>query len=98
MLLDAALEELFDDDRWAQAANTHWPRPTGETWSAENFAAHRGGKFSSDILFMIKEQAKETSPNGKADLLYGLVSQLNNKEAVPPQLRKIFSEIQDLAA
>ncbi|MFI9060204.1 ATP-dependent nuclease [Streptomyces anulatus] len=92
------LEDLFDDDRWAQAANLHWPRPTGETWSAENFAAHRGGKFSSDILFMIKEQAKETSPNGKVDLLYGLVSLLNNKEEVPPQLRKIFSEIQGLAA
>jgi hypothetical protein len=92
------LEELFDDDRWAQTANTHWPRPTGETWSAQDFVAHRDGKFSSDILTMIKEQAQEASPNGKADMLYGLVSLLKHKDEVPPQLRKIFSEIQALAA
>ncbi|MGW4034538.1 ATP-dependent nuclease [Streptomyces sp. NPDC004838] len=92
------LEELFDDDLWAQTANTHWPRPQGETWSAQDFAAHRDGKFSSGILTMIKERAGETSPNGKADMLYGLVSLLKNKDEVPSQLRKVFSEIQALAA
>lgn len=91
------LEELFQDDQWAQAANTHWPRPQGETWSPQDFAAHRDGKFSSAILTMIKEGAAKTSPNGKADMLYGLVSLLKHKDEVPPQLRTVFSEIQGLA-
>ncbi|MGW4227606.1 ATP-dependent nuclease [Streptomyces bauhiniae] len=91
------LEELFNDDLWAQTANTHWPRPPGQTWSAQDFAAHREAKFSSAILAMIKERAVETSPNGKADMLYGLVSLLKHKDEVPPQLREVFREIQALA-
>ncbi|MEU0254742.1 hypothetical protein ABZ299_20025 [Streptomyces sp. NPDC006184] len=47
------LEELFTDAQWATAANAHWPRPEGTLWTAEDFTAHRGGKFSARILAMI---------------------------------------------
>lgn len=91
------LEELFSDAQWAAAANLHWPRPQ-QPWTAEDFAAHREGKFSGLVLTMIKEQAGQTSPNGKADMLYGLVSMLTTDEEVPPQLRTAFSDVQTLAS
>jgi hypothetical protein len=92
------LEELFTDAQWAAAANTHWPRPQGEQWTAEDFTAHRGGKFSTRLLTMIKEQAEQTSPDGKDDMLYGLVATLATREDVPSQLRDAFSDLQALAS
>ncbi|MGW6958758.1 ATP-dependent nuclease [Streptomyces chartreusis] len=92
------LEELFTDEQWAAAANVHWPRQPGNPWSVGDFAAHRGGKFSSLILGMIKQQAEENSPNGKTDMFYGLVTTLTAAEDVPRQLRDIFSEAQKLAS
>lgn len=91
------LEELFTDTQWATAANTHWPRPEGESWTAQDFTAHRGGKFSSRILTMIKERAEQTSPDGKDDMLYALVSTLTEAADVPAQLRKALSDVQTLA-
>ncbi|GGY73103.1 ATP-dependent nuclease [Streptomyces xanthochromogenes] len=92
------LEELFTDVQWAAAANTHWPRPTGSHWTTGHFAAHRSGKFSGAVLTMIKEQAAQTSPDGKDDMLYALVATLAKPEDVPPQLRDAFRSIQDLAS
>ncbi|MFD6491751.1 ATP-dependent endonuclease [Streptomyces sp. NPDC060188] len=92
------LEELFTDAQWAAAANTHWPRPTGSDWTTGHFAAHRGGKFSGAVLTMIKEQAAQTSPDGKDDMLYALVTTLAKAEDVPSQLRNAFRSIQDLAS
>ncbi|MCW5254485.1 hypothetical protein [Streptomyces sp. SHP 1-2] len=46
---------------------------------------------------MIKQRAAESSPNGKADMLYALVSMLTTPEEVPQQLRDIFTEVQALA-
>ncbi|MFE7277424.1 ATP-dependent endonuclease [Streptomyces sp. NPDC057623] len=91
------LEELFSDLQWAAAANAHWPRPKGRPWSADDFTEHRSGKFSERILYMIKQQAEESSPNGKADMLYALVSMLTTPEEVPQQLRDIFTAMQALA-
>ncbi|MFI6281799.1 hypothetical protein [Streptomyces sp. NPDC050988] len=92
------LEELFTDGQWAAAANAHWPREPGNPWTADDFAPHRGGKFSSLILAMIKPQAGENSPNGKTDMVYGLVTTLTTAEDVPHQLQKIFTEVQALAS
>ncbi|MFF1716562.1 ATP-dependent endonuclease [Streptomyces sp. NPDC058268] len=92
------LEELFTNQQWAAAANVHWPRPPGASWSAGDFAAHRDGKFSTLILDMIKQQAQENSPNGKTDMVYGLVTTLTTAQDVPQQLREIFSEVQKLAS
>ncbi|MFF1475056.1 ATP-dependent nuclease [Streptomyces mirabilis] len=92
------LEELFTDGQWAAAANAHWPREPGNPWTADDFTAHRGGKFSSLILAMIKQQAQENSPNGKTDMVYGLVTTLTTAEDVPHQLQEIFTEVQALAS
>lgn len=92
------LEELFTDGQWAVAANAHWPREPGNSWTAGDFTAHRGGKFSSLILAMIKQQAEENSPNGKTDMVYGLVTTLTTAEDVPRQLKEIFTEVQALAS
>ncbi|MGW1543281.1 ATP-dependent nuclease [Streptomyces sp. NPDC002309] len=92
------LEELFTDAQWAAAANTHWPRPQGTLWTAEDFTAHREGKYSSNILAMIKEMAESTSPDGKGDMLYQLVTTLTTADDVPAQLRDAFSDVQDLAS
>ncbi|MFJ1656464.1 ATP-dependent nuclease [Streptomyces sp. NPDC088337] len=92
------LEELFTDAQWATAANIHWTRPEGVQWTAEDFTAHRGGKFSAHVLTMIKEQAEHTSPDGKDDMLYGLVTTLKTREDVPPQLTKAFSDLRALAS
>jgi hypothetical protein len=92
------LEELFTDPQWAVAANTHWPRPDGKEWTAEDFTAHRGSKFSGRVLAMIKEGAEQTSPDGKDDMLYSLVTTLTRAEDVPSQLRDAFRDIQALAS
>ncbi|MFF9178963.1 hypothetical protein [Streptomyces sp. NPDC014793] len=47
---------------------------------------------------MIKEQAEQTSPNGKDGMLYALVTTLTKAEDVPAQLRSAFKSIQDLAS
>ncbi|MET8754712.1 hypothetical protein ABZW32_32145 [Streptomyces sp. NPDC004667] len=91
------LEELFSDEQWAAAANARWPRAAPLVWEASDFAEHRGGKFSSDILRMIKEQAGETSPNGKPDMVFGLATNLRAAHEVPEQLRQFFAEVQALA-
>lgn len=92
------LEELFTDERWANAANIKWPRPTPLVWSAADFAAHRGTKkFSARILDMIKQEAQETSPSGKPAMLNGLVTTLTTAEDVPQQLRDVFAQLQELA-
>ncbi|MFF4393964.1 hypothetical protein ACFY0G_45870, partial [Streptomyces sp. NPDC001552] len=92
------LEELFSDDQWAHAANTHWPRPAPQTWQADDFTAHRDGKkFSARILGMIQNQAEDNSPNGKPAMVYGLASTLTTAQDVPRQLRDIFAHLQQLA-
>lgn len=92
------LEELFSDDQWAHAANTHWPRPAPQTWQADDFTAHRDGKkFSAHILGMIQNQAEDNSPNGKPAMVYGLASTLTTAQDVPRQLRDIFAHLQQLA-
>ena len=47
---------------------------------------------------MIKEGAERTSPDGKDDMLYSLVTTLTKAEDVPSQLRDAFRDIQALAS
>lgn len=89
------LEELFSDEQWAATANTHWPR-SHTPWEPGDFAAHRGGKFSSAILKMVKNEAAENSPNGKPAMLYALTAGLRKPEDIPKQLRRLFAELQEL--
>nr|PZN75347.1 MAG: hypothetical protein DIU57_18305 [Pseudomonadota bacterium] len=89
-------EELFDDEVWAEAANTIWPRPSGQ-WHAKDFKALRGhGKFSSKVQDLLQRES-ETGPSGKPEMMYQLASSLTLPEQVPTQLREVFAELRQRA-
>jgi hypothetical protein len=88
------LEELFGDELWARVANERWPRETD--WTAADFAAWRGKKFSSCVQQMLQEQS-ETGPGGKPAMMYGLALSLRDPSEVPAQLRDVFSDLMELA-
>jgi putative ATP-dependent endonuclease of OLD family len=89
-------EELFDDEVWAQVANTIWPKPSGQ-WNAEEFKALRGdGKFSSKVQDLL-QRGSNTGPRGKPEMMYQLASSLTSPEQVPMQLREAFAELRQLA-
>jgi len=92
------IEEVFTDEQWAAAANRSWPRDDNETrpWSAADFTGHRGGKFSKDILEMIRTEAT-TAPTGKPDMLVGLALSLKSAKDVPQDLREKFEHLVTLA-
>lgn len=94
----AEIEEIFSDEQWATAANRSWPRVDSEsrTWSATDFAEHRGGKFSKTVLEMVRTNAT-TAPTGKPDMLVGLALSLSNAEDVPQDLRGKFDDLVKLA-
>ena len=89
------LEELFDDNLWASVANRIWQRSTG-SWTAGDFTAHRGGKFSVGVQEMLQAQSP-TGPGGKPDMMYELAEVLTRPEDVPAQLRAIFKDLRALA-
>jgi ABC-type dipeptide/oligopeptide/nickel transport system ATPase component len=94
----AEIEEIFTDEQWAAAANQSWPRDDSDTqtWSAADFASHRGGKFSRDILEMIRTNAT-VAPTGKPDMLVGLALSLKSVNDVPQDLREKFAHLVKLA-
>lgn len=93
------IEEIFTDEQWAAAANASWVRTTGDCspWTPEEFRAHRGGKYSKDILDMIRLESEE-APAGKPDMLVGLALNLKCAEDVPVDLREKFQRLVDFAA
>lgn len=89
------LEELFDDETWAQTANAAWPRDG--SWTAEHFAGHRGqNKFSNDVGQMLKEFSDQY-PSGKPEMMWEVAVRLNRPEQVPSELRRIFTDLRALA-
>jgi hypothetical protein len=89
-------EELFDDEVWAEAANTIWPRTSGR-WYAEDFKALRGnGKFSKAVQELLQQES-EVGPGGKPEMMYQLASSLTRPEQIPAQLREIFAELRQQA-
>ncbi|MFC8526155.1 ATP-dependent endonuclease [Nocardia sp. NPDC057227] len=88
------LEELFDDDIWARTANAAWPRDGG--WKSEHFSAHRGEKFSTAVLQMLKDHSDQ-APSGKPAMLLEVAVRLNGPDEVPSELRDIFAELRELA-
>ena len=85
------IEDIFSDEQWATAANRSWPRVDADTrtWSATDFADHRGGKFSKLVLEMVRTGAS-AAPTGKPDMLVGLALSLKSAEDVPRDLREKF--------
>ncbi len=88
------LEELFSDELWARTANTVWPRD--HDWTPEDFKALRDGKFSADVLEMLREHS-EDAPRGKPAMMLGLAAQLDKPEEVPKALRDVFRRLRELA-
>lgn len=93
------IEEIFTDEQWAMAANASWARTVDNCspWMPENFRAHRGGKFSKDILDMVRSES-EAAPAGKPDMLVGLALSLRCAEDVPADLREKFERLINLSS
>ncbi len=92
------IEDVFSDEQWAAAANRSWPRVDAETrlWSIADFKEHREGKFSKDVLEMIRTAAA-TAPTGKPDMLVALALSLEDADDVPRDLREKFDVLVSLA-
>jgi len=91
------LEALFTDDQWTVAANGLWPRADGKAWVPEDFAALRDlGKFSHGVQTLL-QNASESGPGGKPDMMYTLAKSLQSADQVPQQLRQVFAEARQLA-
>ncbi|MEU4254380.1 AAA family ATPase [Amycolatopsis sp. NPDC026612] len=88
------LEELFPDELWARVANERWARDT--PWLAEDFRAHRGGKFSSGVQEML-QAASPNGPKGKPVMMADLALALRDANEVPQELRDVFEEARTLA-
>ncbi|MTE18741.1 AAA family ATPase [Streptomyces sp. TRM43335] len=83
------LEDLFDDEDWAHAANELWKRKGGhEYWTPDDFAAHRGKKFSSAVLDMLKK-GSDYGPKGKDVMMTGIATVIT-KDRIPPALTETF--------
>jgi hypothetical protein len=91
----AELEALFPDELWARVANERWARD--KPWTAEDFQAARGGKFSSIVQEMLQSGSR-TGPGGKPEMMVGLALSLRSPEEVPSQLRDQFREMRELTA
>ncbi|GLZ42818.1 TOPRIM nucleotidyl transferase/hydrolase domain-containing protein [Actinokineospora sp. NBRC 105648] len=88
-------EALFTDELWARVANQQWKRD--KPWTADEFHAARGGKFSSIVQEML-QSGSETGPGGKPQMMADLALSLRSPEEVPSQLRQQFHEMRALAA
>ncbi|MFH0178295.1 ATP-dependent endonuclease [Streptomyces cacaoi] len=90
------LEDLFEDEDWAEVANELW-KPNGERreWAAEDFTQHRGKKFSSEVLDMLKTGSNE-GPKGKDVLMMGIATHVG-KEKIPSTLIETFDRLVSLA-
>ena len=87
------LEDLFDDDQWADTANMHWPRDDGEKWTTEDFASLRqADKFSKAIENKVRGCSSDAPPR-KTGYLVALVQGLTEVEEVPADLVTIFRDL-----
>lgn len=95
------IEDVFSDEQWAAAANTLWQRDgeneVTDTWSASDFEAHRSGKFSSQILDMLKN-GSTSAPYGKPEALRDLALTLRDASEVPAPLVEVFKDLVRRAA
>lgn len=90
------IEDLFEDHVWSRISNVAWPLPDGRTWKPEDFFQHRGSKFSSEVLNMLKI-GSPVGPSSKDDVMTKLALNLSKAE-LPPDLVDRFTKLQELAA
>lgn len=92
------LEDLFTDEQWATAANEHWPRASGDQWSAQDFATLRTApKFSKAIEGRVQRESS-AAPQRKTGYLLALVQDIQDAADVPAELVTLFSKLATIAA
>lgn len=84
------LEDLFDDRVWAHVANKHWPHKEGREWADVDIASLRQGKFSTDLLQLMKAES-ESGPRNKQEVMTTLVLDLQESSEVPTTIRDAFN-------
>jgi len=91
------LEDLFDDAVWARVANENWKKVDGTPWEESEVTELRGGKFSSDLLELMKV-GSESGPKNKQELMTVLALSLKEPSEVPDSLGKAFAVLIERAA
>ncbi|MBV7700971.1 AAA family ATPase [Streptomyces sp. TRM70350] len=86
------LEDLFTDDDWAETANALW-KPNAERgpWQPQEIEKLRAGKFSSQLLGLLKGSSPE-GPKNKEDLMVGIAAHLA-KDRIPAALSTVFDAL-----
>ncbi|MCX4834323.1 MULTISPECIES: AAA family ATPase [unclassified Streptomyces] len=86
------LEDLFTDDDWAETANALWkPNPERGPWQPQEIVELRAGKFSSQLLALLKGGSPE-GPQNKEDLMVGIAAHLA-ADRIPAALSTIFDSL-----
>ncbi|MFE4308354.1 AAA family ATPase [Streptomyces sp. NPDC056891] len=85
------LEDLFEDEDWADAANELWKREGSDPWRVEDFKAHRGSKFSSGVLRMLKEGSMQ-GPKSKESMMLDLAAWID-RDRIPSALTELFDAL-----
>lgn len=91
------LEDLFGNEIWVRVANRNWPRVDGDSWTDSEIDALRTGKFSSQLLELVKS-GSESGPRNKQELMTTLVLDLKDASEVPESLTTAFKILIDRAA
>lgn len=91
------LEDVFDDEAWADVANAKWPRNEG-TWSASDVAVLRTERKFSEALLSLFQAGSDVGPSSKPQLVTTLALHLRRAEQVPRPLRDIFARLLQRAA
>lgn len=85
-------EDVFDDDQWADCANSNWPRRDGSVWTTKHFNDHRGTKFSSNVERMIHADS-DTKMSGKPDMMVTFALHLKSRDEIPQILLDVFDDL-----
>jgi ABC-type hemin transport system ATPase subunit len=86
------LEDLFTAEDWAETANALW-KPNAERgpWQPQEIEELRAGKFSSQLLSLLKGGSPE-GPKNKEDLMVGIAAHLA-KDRIPAALSTVFDAL-----
>lgn len=88
------LEDCFPDELWADLANAKWPRNSRESplWTAADFADCRSGKFSSNLLEMVKVGSL-TGPQSKPEIMDEMGQFISDSKQVPDEIQEVFKRL-----
>ncbi len=89
-------EDAFPDDLWVRMAQAHYPKQSGISWSASDFAALRvNPKFSKAVQGLIQTEADVEEPS-KLDLGFKL-AQCINADEIPSAITECLEQAYKLA-